>query len=48
MKVAQASRLWAITHDFHIMWIHRRDSGVAVRMAQLNGIAVRRGIRSYV
>ena len=27
MKVAQASRLWAITHDFPIMWAHRRDAG---------------------
>ena len=40
MEVAQASRLWAITHDFHIMWAHRRDAGVAVRMAQLNGIGL--------
>ena len=29
MKVAQASRLWAITHDFHIMWAHRRDAAGA-------------------
>ena len=27
MKVAQASRLCDTTHDFHIIWEHRRDAG---------------------
>ena len=35
MKVAQASRLWAITDDFPIMWAHRRDAGATQCRFQL-------------
>ena len=43
MKVAQASRLWAITHDFHIMWAHRRDAGATPGSLSewLNGTVLR-------
>ena len=43
MKVAQASRLWAIIHDFPIMWAHRRDAGATPGSLSewLNGTVLR-------